>query len=130
MATYESLYQWEKLLLKFCQNKIPFEICFNGTGVFPNGTFYLELQNKTKITTVNLMQDFHVASSQLRPHVKVTTPHLSLARTGLTSQQIEIAKVLIEPIDLKFVCDSLCIRRFNEKRQQYDLYKRIQFAGL
>lgn len=129
MATIESLYQWEKLLFTFCENKIPYEIYFNGTGVFPKGTFYLELDSKTKNTTIELMRDFHLASKQLKPNVKVTTPHLSIARTGLTSQQLEIAKELIEPIDLKFVCDSLCIRRFNEQRQQYDLYKRIQFAG-
>jgi hypothetical protein len=76
------------------------------------------------------MSTFHNATKQLKPNTKVGVPHLSIARKGLTAQQIEIAKTLIGPIDLTFTCDSLCIRKYDEQKRQYELYRKIQFSGL
>lgn len=116
----------EQKLSRFCHTQTAFEIHLNHTATFSHGTFYLGLNEASKMPVIKLRNELFKALS-LRTNAPFN-PHMSIARTGLTKPQLTIATEAIKDVDLKFVCDSLCIRRFNRDKGQYDIYRRMMFS--
>ena len=122
-----TLQRWQRYLTDFTANCTPMTLCFNRTGYFGNGAFFLAPDDESKVGLVGMMKRFH-AGFPAAAFGKSTVPHISIGRQ-LNDDQLAVAKDLITNVDLSFVCDNLVIRKLNEDRGQYDIYKRFDFSG-
>ncbi|GGH07665.1 MULTISPECIES: hypothetical protein [Pedobacter] len=52
--------------------------------------------------------------------------HISIGRE-LSSAQIELAENLYDQVSLKFNCDTVAIRKFNETKRQFEVIKTFKF---
>lgn len=55
-------------------------------------------------------------------------PHMSIGRR-LTREWIALAYTIFTDYEAGFLCDSFAIRKYNEKRRQYDVIDIIQLQG-
>lgn len=129
LADENELINWEQFLSMFCSNQTPFEVMLVKTDFFRrSGAFYLSPDDSSKQTLISLMENFHTAIP-FDEKAHSNEPHLSIARR-LNPKQLKIANQLWEAksFDIRFTVDNLAIRKFNEVRKQYDIYKRFGFG--
>jgi hypothetical protein len=128
-AGERELFIWDKFLVQFCRTISSFEIRFVKTNSYANGAFYLSPDKTSKRILIKLMKLFH-SCSPLSAEVKITDPHVSIGRK-LNDNQLKIANQLFSNrnFDIKFMCDQLTIREFDEERQQYRVNKHFDFGG-
>jgi len=127
MGYEETLLRWERYISNFVRNRTNIPLCFNKTGHFVNGAFFLAPDEGSKAELLRIMKSFY-AGFPAPAFGKSNAPHISIGRQ-LDQNQLTVAKNLISDVSLSFVCDSLVIRKFNEARQQYDVYKTFPFCG-
>lgn len=123
----QTLEKWERYLDNFTSANSPFFVHFNKTGYFGNGAFFIAPDENSKIGLVNMMKEFHKGFPAVG-FGKSKEPHISIGRQ-LKEEQLAIAKELFPAVDLSFNCNDLVIRKFNEERKQYDIYKRFELRG-
>jgi 2'-5' RNA ligase len=128
-ADTEMLKPIEQYLEKFCLAQEPFEIHLLGTDTFHFGTFYIAVENPSRGILRSLMATVNNSLFKKNLDADSYVPHMSVARSQLTKQELAIAKDLITGVDLKFICDNIAIRKFDPAKQQYDVYKRFWFNG-
>ncbi len=116
---------WEAYLAAFTAMQQPAPLCFDHTGSFANGAFFLAPDAASEQVLTRMMLDFHAEAPEPAP-VTTTNPHMSVAR-GLDPQQLAIARVVIPGVAIRFTCNDLVLRLFNPDRMQYDIYKRFAF---
>ena len=122
-----TLAHWEEYVASFVKPLHAFTACFNRTGSFNNGAFFLAPRKVTHETLTFIMKNFlRPASSHL--YGKSVNPHISIGRQ-LKPEQLILARELIKEIHLEFTCDNLTIRKFNAERGQYDIYKHFPWGG-
>jgi 2'-5' RNA ligase len=130
MADEGEIQTWENYLAGFCRSIQPFDISFFKTGTFPrNGAFYLDPEDRAKEHLIAVMKKFH-QSAPYKIEKTSLDPHLSIARR-LKPDQIKAAKELWpdETFSLKFNCNNLAVRKFNNKMKQYAVEKRFDFGN-
>lgn len=120
-----ALLQWEKYIAHFAAQQSPVSLRFNRTDAFSNGAFFLAPDEASEHVLTDMMQDFH-RLTPFSTHQSVK-PHISIARR-LNTGQLAIARALIPAVDIRFVCNDLVLRHFNESRKQYDIYRRFEFG--
>lgn len=121
----ETLQRWERFVGNFVMSLLPMQLHFDKTGYFGNGAFFIAPDENSKIELVKVMKNFH-KQFPAPAHGKSKEPHISIGRQ-LNEEQLAIAKELFPAANLSFTCDNLVIRKFNEERKQYDIYKRFDF---
>lgn len=121
------LQQWEAYLTDFAARQQYQPLLFDHTGTFANGAFFLAPDAASEHVLVRMMKDFH-GGTFLDAPVKSATPHISIGRQ-LTADELATAHALIPEVALGFTLQDIVLRRFNESRKQYDIYKRFAFGG-
>lgn len=123
-AGSDALTVWEDYISRFAAQQKSVLLRFSHTGNFSNGAFFLAPDENSERLLVDMMQAFH-RKAPLDAHQSMV-PHISIARL-LTLDQLAIARTLIPEADVYFKCSDLVLRRFNEFRRQYDIYRRFSF---
>lgn len=106
----------------------PQEVTFDSFSTFPNGAFFLVPNETSREYLKQIMTSVH----QKFPYpVTITSnePHISIGRR-IPPEKISIAKNLFsENPTINFVCDTIALRVFNEKRGQFDIIATFSFLG-
>ncbi len=123
-AGTEALQRWELYTAGFAIQQQPVYLQFPHTGTFANGAFFLAPDEDSDQCLIRMMQAFHLQAPL--PARQSAMPHMSIGRR-LSAAQLAIAQSLIRDTDIHFECRDLVLRRFNETRRQYDIYKRFPF---
>lgn len=122
----DDLARWEAYVAGFAAQQSPLAVRLDHTGTFSNGAFFLAPDDLSDLLLIQVMKVFHQQAPF--PAQESVTPHMSIGRR-LTAEQLPVARALIRETDIRFVCDNLVLRRFNETRKQYDIYKPFPFGG-
>lgn len=112
----------EQRMAGFAAGQVPQPVVFDHLETFPaNGTFFLAPDSASESLLVRMRKIFRRKSN------KSFRPHMTIGRQ-LNPRQLSIAQALIQEADIRFSCNEIVLRRFNEVRQQYDIYKRFSFG--
>lgn len=116
----------------------PFEIQFVGFGDFDKGNFSAFYINPTQESSdairersgaVMTLFDKKLKKQYTRKWADESkNPHMSVGRR-LTREWISLAYSLFSDYEASFLCDSFAIRKFNEKRRQYDVVDVLPLLG-
>ncbi|MGG7034245.1 MAG: 2'-5' RNA ligase family protein [Flavobacterium sp.] len=104
-------------LIRLCDPIIPFDVCLNEFGSYPNGAFFIAPDEDSKKSLIPLMKKFH-ESLRIRSMQKSTDPHLSIARK-LNPEKLTTARNLFTEINISFLCDNVVLRKFDENIKQF-----------
>ena len=112
-------------LISVCNTIKPVEVCLNEFGTYLNGAFFISPDAASKNSLKPIMK--RVQESLHNLDVKISDdPHLSIARR-LTPKKLERAKRLFILIDVHFLCDSIVLRKFDEKIKQFFVIDEFKF---
>lgn len=115
----------------------PFDIALSGFGHFDSyyPAFYIQLVEQSQ---ENIRSHCDVIRKEFSKPIKKQyvrkwadesrSPHLTVGRR-LTTEWIEIAYGLFKEFEQRFSCDSFVIRKYEEKRRQYDVIDTIPLLG-
>lgn len=121
------LQRWEKYTARFAAQQVSSPLLFDHTDAFPKGAFFLAPDEVSELLLLRMMKDFHQQAPLSA--TKSMAPHMSIGRR-LGAGQLSEARALIREVTIRFVCTDMVLRRFNENRRQYDIYKRFPFGGM
>lgn len=125
------LLRYESYVAGFAAQQAPVSLRFDHTGSFSNGAFFLAPDDVSDLLLLQMMHTFHqqwpLPADKSRKLYKSFTPHMSIGR-ALSVEHLATAGNIIPEADIRFVCDNIVIRRFNESRKQYDIYQRFPFG--
>lgn len=118
----------ESFMVDFCRNIQSLSLSFNSFDSFSNGAFFLSPDETSSQKLVDVMQKF-LNDIPFKVNQGSIVPHISIGR-NLNPVQLAAAKELFstQKIDIKFICDRLTIRKFNDQSRQYDIYKHFSFS--
>jgi len=111
----------------FCKTIIPQKVRFDSLDSFSHHTFFISPDEKSQLYLNNIIIDMH---KSIGFDIKNTHAHMTIAR-GLDSEKMKKAQEQFNTteINFEFICDSLYIRKFNQKTKQYsDIIETIYFA--
>lgn len=120
----------EKLLLlasKCCSTFNPTTIQLSQFNSFPNGAFYLSVDDPAK-------QILKTYSKKLMDILKIKNayksaePHLSIARK-LNSLKLQTAFETFDTPSLSFICSKIALRRLHKERLQFDTLTTFPFLS-
>lgn len=116
----------------------PFEIQFSGLADFDRGNFsafYIKpttgsvLAIRDRSETVMKLFDKKIKKQYTRKWADESkNPHMSIGRR-LTREWIALAYATFSGYEAGFLCDSFAIRKYNEKRKQYDVVDVLPLLG-
>lgn len=113
---------------QLCNTFQPIQVVLNDFGQFPNGAFYLTVDDFSKPILQNYAKK--IASKITVPKVyKSSEPHLSIARK-LDVDKLATAFAYFDKPTIPFLCDQIAIRRFNIERGQYDVLYTYSLLGM
>lgn len=123
-----SIERIKKQLFQICDAFEPIDIHFDAYGSYPNnGAFFLAPDGDSKEGLKAIMKSIN-DSLRVKAMFKSSDPHLSIARR-LTPEKTVVANDMFTSIDLRFLCDSVVIRKFNTERKQFDVMDTFRFNG-
>lgn len=116
----------------------PFTITFSGFGDFDRGNysaFYVKPTEESSLAirerTEEVMKSFDkkLKKQFIRKWADESkNPHMSVGRR-LTREWVALAYALFPGFEESFLCDAFVIRKFNEKRRQYDVVDVLPLLG-
>ncbi|MDR6806082.1 2'-5' RNA ligase [Dyadobacter sp. BE34] len=116
----------------------PFHLNFSGFGDFDRANFsafYIkptdESSNAIRERTQTIMKGFDKKFKKQYMQKwadESKNPHMSIGRR-LTREWIALAYSLFTEYEAGFLCESFAIRKYNEKRRQYDVIDTIPLLG-
>ncbi len=116
----------------------PFTIAFSGFGDFDKGNysaFYVrptdESSTSIRERTEEVMKSFDkkLKKQFIRKWADESkNPHMSIGRR-LTREWVALAYSLFPGFEESFLCDAFVIRKFNEKRRQYEVVDMLPLKG-
>lgn len=112
-------------LMRLCDGIEPVKVCLNEFGSYSNGAFYIAPDVDSKNQLKPIMQRIQ-KSLIIKNMYKSNDPHLSIARK-LTPEQLSIAKILFQKINMDFVCKNLVLRQFDEIQKQFIVIDVVPF---
>lgn len=107
----------KNLLIQLCDSLTPVEVRLTKFDSFPNGAFFIALDEISKKKLIPVMKQVHKTLSIISLE-KSNNPHLSIARR-LAPEKLKKANQLFTTIDLCFLCDSIVLREFDENIKQF-----------
>ena len=111
---------------EFCKTIIPQKVRFNSFSSFAHHTFFISPDEKYQLYLNNIIIDIH---KSIGFDIKNAHAHMTIAR-GLDNERMKKAQEQFRTteINFEFVCDSIHVRKFNEKTKQYsDIVETIYF---
>lgn len=117
----------ENQLRAICAGMQAENIHINATGYYDVGAFYLSPDETSVKYLKQLMHGIH-RQIKIADQKTSNDPHISIGRQ-LKPEQMQTAKRLFarRPIDLNFLCDRVCIRKFDAQIKQYRIHKEFLF---
>ncbi|MFV5690266.1 2'-5' RNA ligase family protein [Flavobacterium sp. ZT3R25] len=110
---------------RLCDTLHPIEVCLNELSSYPNGAFFISLNNDSKSILKPIMKRIQ-ESLHIQNIKKSNDPHLSIARR-LTPENLERAKALFTSIDIDFLCDNIVLRKFDDTIKQFIVINTFKF---
>jgi len=110
----------------FCKTIIPQKVRFNSFSSFAHHTFFISPDEKSQLYLNNIIIDIH---KSIGFDIKNAHAHMTIAR-GLNVERMKKANEQFRAteINFEFICDSIHVRKFNEKTNQYsDIIETIYF---
>lgn len=122
--------------LKAASMLSPFELEFLGFNHFEeSGAFYVQLTSESSKSVMERCIQFRQAfdPEMLEIHTEgwtdmFDTPHMTIGRR-LQPHSIETAYLLFEKYNIKYCCNSLAIRKFNDNRKQFDVIAELPMTA-
>lgn len=111
----------------FCETVIAQNVTLNAWNSFGEKTFFIAPDKTSQQYLDTLILDLH---QYLGFKAKSANAHLSIAR-GLDDKKMKTAYELFKntEVNLKFNCDAIYLRKFNEVTKQYsDIIEKISFG--
>lgn len=111
-----------------CSTFTPVQVLFNNYGQYPNGAFFLAVDEFSK----PILQEYakKVMRKVVLPEIyKSNEPHMSIARK-LDPERLERALVYFQKPAISCLCNHIALRQFNPDRRQYDIIATFPFLGL
>ena len=100
-------------------------LVFSSFATYPNGAFFLAPNVSSKVFLQKMFSRCNAGFPL--PAIKSRDPHLSIARR-LDENQIGVAYDLFtSEADLHFVCDRICLRKFDQNKKQYSIESEYLF---
>lgn len=112
-------------LTKLCDTLEAVEVHLSEFDSFPNGAFYIALDEISKKKLIPIMKKVHKTLDALTLE-KSNNPHLSIARR-LAPEKLKKANQLFTTIDLCFLCESIVLREFDENIKQFFVKDTFKF---
>jgi hypothetical protein len=103
----------------------PVEVHLNAFGSYPNGAFFISLDENSKNSLKPIMKRFN-ESLRIPGIQKSIDPHLSIARK-LVPVNLTKALHLFTKIDVRFLCDRVVLRKFDENIKQFAVIETYAF---
>jgi 2'-5' RNA ligase len=110
----------------FCTTINSQKVRFNSFSSFGYSTFFISPDEKSQQYLNNIIIDIH---KSIGFDIKNAHAHMTIAR-GLDAERMKKAQEQFNSteINFEFICDSIHIRKFNEKTKQYsDIVETIYF---
>lgn len=110
----------------FCKTITPHKVMFNSFNSFGNHTFYISPDDESQLYLNKIIITLH---KFIGFEVKNANAHITIAR-GLDEERMKKAKQQFSStiINFEFICNCICVRRFNEQTKQYsDIIEKINF---
>lgn len=110
----------------FCENIIPQKVKFDTFNSFAHHTFYISPDEKSQLYLNKIIIDIH---KSIGFDIKNAHAHMTIAR-GLDAERMKKAndKFRDTEINFEFICDSIYVRKFNNKTKQFsDIVELINF---
>lgn len=110
----------------FCKTIIPQKVRFDSLDSFSHHTFFISPDEKSQLYLNNIIIDMH---KSIGFDIKNTHAHMTIAR-GLDLEKMKKAQDRFNTTEINFelICDSIYVRKFNEKTKQYsDIVETIYF---
>lgn len=117
-----------KILERVAAHIQPFEMTCNAFNSFDNGAFYIQPNSISTDMMTNEMKYILEETKAIKKTITNTTPHLTIGRR-LNEEQLKVAKEMFHEINIHFPVTHLTLRKFNEERKQFDLYKHFPLLG-
>lgn len=115
-------------LMAICDTLQPIAVTFNNFGNYPNsGAFFIAPDTVSAASLKTVMQQIN-DSLRVNTKFKNNEPHMSIARR-LTPEKIAVAQGLFPSVVMKYCCDSVAIRKFDEERKQFDIIAVFKFKN-
>lgn len=111
-----------------CLYFVPIEGSLDTFGHYPNGAFFLAVDEKNKSILKTYAKKI-IKKIDLSYIYKSSDPHLSIARK-LDPDRLQEAFAFFDKPNLPFTCSQIALRRFNPVRGQYDIIEYIPFKSL
>jgi len=111
---------------EYCKTIIPQKIKLNCLNSFSHHTFFISPDEKSQLYLNNIIINIH---KSIGFNIQNAHAHMTIAR-GLDTEKMKKAQEQFSTIEinLEFICDSIHIRKFNEKTKQYsDIIEIINF---
>ncbi len=126
-ATEKDIQRMHKQIVRCCDSFTPVNVVMDNFGTYPNGTFFLTVDNFAKPILKSYAQQLF-KTLLLKNAYKCTDPHLSIGRK-LDQEKIQKAFSLFEKPNLHFCCNEIVLRRLNTDRRQFDIIERYPFLS-
>lgn len=105
----------------------PLTVSTKNFDSFPNGAFYIAIEEESKKQLRPIMKRYHNSLS-VKTYHHSDTPHITIGR-GLKPQQLDFAKELFENYNKNFYCDNIVLRKFNPEVGQYFVLEKFWFKS-
>ena len=110
----------------FCKTIIPQKVRFDFLDSFSHHNFFISPDEKSQLYLNNIITDIH---KSIGFDIKNAHAHMTIAR-GLDAERMKKASEQFRAteINFEFICDSIHVRKFNQKTKQYsDIIESINF---
>lgn len=94
---------------------------------FPNGAFFISIEEESKKQLKPIMKRYHNALS-VKTYHHSDTPHITIGR-ALKPQQLNVAQELFKNYDKSFYCENVVLRKFNTEVKQYFVIEKFWFKN-
>lgn len=115
-------------LVRICNSITPIPIHLNGFGTFPNGAFFINPDEISKVKLAPIMRLFHSALVVKTFHHS-DVPHISIARK-LSPENLIKASKLFSRFEETFLCDGIVLRMLDLEIKQFRVMASFEFKGL
>lgn len=126
-ANEQDIQRMHRQIKRCCTSFVPVETSLSTFGTYPNGTFFLKIDDFAKSILQTYSQTLF-RTLQLKKAYKCTDPHLSIGRK-LNQDQIQQAFALFALPSLSFTCNQIVLRRLNMDRKQFDILYTYPFLS-
>lgn len=126
-ATDDDLKKVYSELTKISAPISPLNVSTKDFDLFPNGAFFIAIEEDSKKSLRPLMKQYHNTLS-VKTHHHSDTPHITIGR-GLNEEQLVCAQNLFKSYQKSFHCDCIVLRKFDPIVKQFHVTEKFYFKS-